>query len=151
MTTVFVDSNIVVYSMDRLSPEKRGSAQAWLRHLGHSDLIVMSPQVLNEAYAVLTLKHRLDPVADGVRSMLVRFERWVTAPLDFDTVLAAWALQDRYGIRIWDALLLASANAAGCAHFLTEDLNDGQAYGVVRAINPFRHLPQDVLGRASRN
>jgi len=108
----------------------------------------MSPQVLNEAYAVLTLKHRLDPVADGVRAMLVRFERWVIAPLDFSTVLAAWALQDRYDVRIWDALLLASANAAGCAHFLTEDLNDGQVYGVVQAINPFRHMPEDVLGRA---
>lgn len=151
MTTVFVDSNVVIYSMDRLSPEKRRDAQAWLRQLGPSDQIVMSPQVLNETYAVLTLKHHLDPVADGVRAVLARFERWVTAPLDFDTVMAAWALQDRYGLRIWDALLLASANAAGCTHFLTEDLNDGQFYGVVQAINPFRHEPQDVLGRASRN
>jgi len=148
MTTVFVDSNVVIYSMDRLNPEKRSDAQAWLRRLGPSDLMVMSPQVLNEAYAVLTLKHRLDPVADGVRALLVRFERWVTAPLDFDTVLAAWALQDRYRVGIWDALLLASANAAGCAHFLTEDLNDGQVYGGVQAINPFRHMPEDVLGRA---
>lgn len=151
MTTVFVDSNVVIYSMDRLSPEKRRGAQAWLRHLGPSDQMVMSPQVLNETYAVLTLKHHLDPVVDGVRAVLARFERWVTAPLDFNTIMAAWALQDRYGLRIWDALLLASANAAGCTHFLTEDLNDGQRYGVVQAINPFRHEPQDVLGRASRN
>eukprot|EP01035_Chromulina_nebulosa_P015315 gene15315-20298_t len=122
MTTVFVDSNVVIYSMDRLNPEKRSDAQAWLRRLGPSDLIVMSPQVLNEAYAVLTLKHRLDPVSDGVRAMLARFERWVTARLDFETALAAWTLQDRYGVRIWDALLLASANAAGCTHFLSEDL-----------------------------
>lgn len=151
MTTVFVDSNVVIYSMDRLSPEKRRGAQAWLSHLGPSDQLVMSPQVLNEAYAVLTLKLRLDPVADGVRAVLARFERWVTAPLAFDTIMAAWVLQDRYGLRIWDALLLASANAAGSTHFLTEDLNDGQIYGVVQAINPFRHEPQDVLGRASRN
>ncbi len=75
----------------------------------------------------------------------------MTAPLDFDTILGAWALQDRYGVRIWDALLLASANAVGSSHFLTEDLNDGQIYGGVQAINPFRHEPQDVLGRASRN
>lgn len=151
MTTVFVNSNVVIYSLDRLSPEKRGGARAWLSRLGPSDQLVMSPQVLNEAYAVLTLKLRLDPVANGVRAVLARFERWVTAPLEFDTVVAAWALQDRYGLRIWDALLLASANAAGCTYFLTEDLNDGQLYGVVQAINPFRHEPQDVLGRASRN
>ncbi len=47
-----------------------------------------------------------------------------------------------------DALLLASANAAGCRHFLTEDLNDGQLYGDVRVVDPFRHAPEDVLGRA---
>ena len=148
MTTVFVDSNVVIYSMDRLSPEKRRAAQAWLRLLGLSDQMVMSPQVLNEAYAVLTLKYGLHPVTDGVRALLARFECWVTAPLDVDTIVAAWALQDRYGLRIWDALHLASANAAGCTHFLTEDLNDGQVYGGVRAINPFRHMPEDVLGRA---
>jgi predicted nucleic acid-binding protein len=151
MTTVFVDSNVVIYSLDRRSPEKRRGAQAWLSQLGPSDLLTMSPQVLNEAYAVLTLKHGLDPVSDGVRATLARFERWVTAPLDFNTILAGWALQDRYGLRIWDALLLASANAVGSTLFLTEDLNDGQIYGGVRAINPFRHEPQDVLGRASRN
>ncbi len=40
------------------------------------------------------------------------------------------------------------ANAAGCGHFLSEDLNDGQVYGSVRVINPFRHAPDDVLGPA---
>ncbi|MDP1632313.1 MAG: PIN domain-containing protein [Caulobacter sp.] len=150
MTTVFVDSNVVIYSLDRRTPEKRRAAQAWLSRLGLSGQMTMSPQVINEAYAVLTLKHRLDPVTDGVRAVLARFDQWVTAPLDFDTVLAAWALQDRYAVRIWDALLLASANAAGCDGFLSEDLNDGQRYGTVQAINPFRHTPEDVLGRASR-
>jgi predicted nucleic acid-binding protein len=71
-----------------------------------------------------------------------------TTPLDMPVVMAAWRLQDRYQIRIWDALLLASANAAGCSHFLSEDLNDGQTYGRVVAVNPFRHTPEDVLGRA---
>jgi predicted nucleic acid-binding protein len=60
-----------------------------------------------------------------------------------------WLIQDRYGLRFWDALLVASANAAKCAYFLSEDLNDGQAYGSVVAIDPFRHAPEDVLGRGA--
>jgi predicted nucleic acid-binding protein len=44
---------------------------------------------------------------------------------------------------------LASANAANCTHFLSEDLNDGQAYGELVAVDPFRHAPEDVLGGAS--
>jgi hypothetical protein len=34
-----------------------------------------------------------------------------------------------------------------CTHFLSEDLNDGQAYGELVAVDPFRHAPEDVLGR----
>ena len=39
---------------------------------------------------------------------------------------------------IWDALILTSAKKAGCAVVYTEDLNDGQKYGSVKAVNPFR-------------
>ena len=37
-----------------------------------------------------------------------------------------------------DSLLLATAEALGCDEFLTEDLNDGQMYGAVKAVNPFK-------------
>jgi predicted nucleic acid-binding protein len=76
---------------------------------------------------------------------------WTKAPLLADTLGEAFSMEDRYGVRFWDALLLASANAAGSAYFLSEDLNDGQLYGAVRAINPFRHTPEDVLGAAARS
>lgn len=70
------------------------------------------------------------------------------SPPTTELIEQAWSLQDRYGVQWWDALLLASANAAGCHLFFSEDLNDGQTYGGVTAINPFRHRPEDVLGRA---
>ena len=148
MRTVFVDSNVVIYSLDRSNPLKHAQAQEWLRRLGRSNRLTMSPQVLNEAYAVLTLKHRLDP--HGVRAALVRLGRWITAPLNLEVMIAGWKLQDRYGVRVWDALLLASANSADCSCFLSEDLNDGRRYGAVEVVNPFRHAPEDVLGRASQ-
>jgi predicted nucleic acid-binding protein len=148
MTSVFVDSNVVIYSLDQDSPAKRLAAQGWLNRLAASETMILSIQVTNEAYSALTLRLGLHPVADGVRTSLDILSRWVTAPLDMNIVRSAWGLQDRFQVRIWDALLLASANAAGCTYFLSEDLNDGQAYGSVRAINPFRHAPEDVLGRA---
>ena len=45
----------------------------------------------------------------------------------------------------WDALLLASAGQAGCSAFLSEDLNDGQVYGEVTVVSPFRHEPEGVM------
>ena len=150
MTSVFVDSNVIVYSLDRTSPNKRATAKAWLKRLTASRATTLSVQVVNEAYAVLTLRRGLDPVSDRVRRSLTPFLRLATAPLDVAVVVSAWRLQDRFQVRTWDALLLASANAAGCSHFLSEDLNDGQVYGGVVVVNPFRHAPEEVLGRALR-
>jgi predicted nucleic acid-binding protein len=65
------------------------------------------------------------------------------------TLSEAFDIEDCFGVRFWDALLLASASAAGCSHFLSEDLNDGQVYGGVTVDNPFRHSPADVLGAAA--
>jgi predicted nucleic acid-binding protein len=110
--------------------------------------MVLSPQVLNETYAVVSRKPAFAAARPGIRGHLTDYMVWATAPLSSGTLTGAWRLQDRHGMGLRDALLLASANAAGCRHFLTEDLNDGQLYGDVRVVDPFRHAPEDVLGRA---
>ena len=47
----------------------------------------------------------------------------------------------RYGISYWDGAIVAAAEAIGAPVLYTEDLNHGQAYGTVTAINPFLDLP----------
>ena len=37
-----------------------------------------------------------------------------------------------------DSLVVAAAEMSGCDEILTEDLNDGQVYGSVKAVNPFK-------------
>jgi predicted nucleic acid-binding protein len=149
MKSVFVDSNVVIYSLNAGDPAKQSVAQAWLSRLARSGDLVLSPQVTNETYSVVTRKLRLHPIGDGVRDSIELLEPGVTAPLDFDVLRLAWQFGDRYQVAFWDALLLASANIAGCSHFLSEDLSDGQAYGAVTVVDPFRHRPEDVLGRAT--
>jgi len=39
-----------------------------------------------------------------------------------------------------DSLLLVAAQENGCDEILTEDLNDGQMYGSVKAVNPFKNF-----------
>ena len=46
--------------------------------------------------------------------------------------------KERYGIQFYDALIVAAAEANGCDEILTEDLNDGQTYCGIRAVNPFK-------------
>jgi predicted nucleic acid-binding protein len=43
----------------------------------------------------------------------------------------------RYGISYWDGAILAAAEALEAPILYTEDLNHGQLYGRVRAVNPF--------------
>jgi predicted nucleic acid-binding protein len=149
-TAVFADSTTLIYPLDREAPGKAKLCEGWLRTLREADGLVLSPQVLNESYWVVRRKPQFAYVRPKVRSYLGEYVPWVSAPLIGTTLQEAFAIEDKFGVRFWDALLLASADAAGCSHFLSEDLNDGQAYGGVTVVNPFRHLPEDVLGAAAR-
>ena len=57
-----------------------------------------------------------------------------------DKFARACDIKERYDLQFYDALLLAAAQANGCAEFWSEDLNDGQMYGSVKAVNPFKGL-----------
>jgi len=149
-TAVFVDSTTLLYPLDDQDQAKKNTCAGWLRTLRQRDRLILSPQVVNETYSVVCRKPAFAAVRPYIRAYLQDYGRWTKAPLSTETTEAAFALEDRYGVRFWDALVLASANAAGCGLFLSEDLNDGQTYGSVKVINPFRHAPEDVLGAATR-
>ena len=146
MATCFIDTTTLLYSLDQEEPEKQITAREWLKTLRDTGQMMMSVQVLNECYWSASRKARFEAGRTQLREFLDGYRYWATAALDHDLLPECWKLQDRYGVQFWDGLLLASANRAGCRWFLSEDLNDGQLYGDVRAINPFRHAPQDVLG-----
>ncbi len=147
---VFVDSTILLYPLDKREPRKKAVAAGWLTTLRQRDRLILSPQVLNEAYWVVSRKAAFAAARPHVRAYLRDHVSWANAPLSTETTQAAFALEDRYGLAFWDALLLASANASGCAFFVSEDLNDQQVYGAVTVVNPFRHAPEDVLGPPTR-
>jgi len=52
----------------------------------------------------------------------------------------AFRLADRYRIHPYDAAILAAAQELGARRVLSQDFNDGQNYGGVTVMNPFRGL-----------
>ena len=50
----------------------------------------------------------------------------------------ALEIKSLYGVQFYASLMLSAAESAGCDEILTEDLNDGQMYGSVKAVNPFK-------------
>jgi len=49
----------------------------------------------------------------------------------------ASAIRERYGFSFWDGLIVASAQAAGCDIFFSEDMQHGLRIGSLEIINPF--------------
>jgi predicted nucleic acid-binding protein len=59
-------------------------------------------------------------------------------PLGLETHELGLVFAERYGLAIYDAMILASAQLADCRKVFTEDLQHGQVIeGRLKIINPF--------------
>lgn len=131
----FLDTNVIVYAAAQDSePSKRERALRLLEH----ESFGLSAQVLQEFYVTMVRKLAtpLEPAAalDWIEQLAV----FPCLPIDSDIVKIAVEVSERYRISFWDGAILAAAEALGAAVLYSEDLSDGQSYGSVRVINPFR-------------
>ena len=134
----FLDTNVLVYVADDAYAEKQLVARRIVQSALTVDGYIISAQVLNEFSSVLLKKlkktnEEVDgflEVIEGIKSVAVKPE-WTRE---------AVRLMRRYDVQFFDSLLLVAAQESGCDEILTEDLNDGQMYGSVKAVNPFKGL-----------
>ena len=101
-----------------------------------NDQYVISSQVLNEF--VNTALNKLKKSDEEVVGHLRQLKTMRVVPVSAEWLERAVEMRSRYDLQFYDSLLLAAAEALGCDKFLTEDLNDGQMYGSVKAVNPFK-------------
>lgn len=142
---VFVDTSVLVYADDDAVPAKLQRCQEWLDRLWRTRAGRLSTQVLNEYYAAATRKIPRPLTQGDARAKVRRMQLWQPWQIDHQTVETAWAVEARFGLHYWDALIVASASHAGCTHLLTEDLQPGQQIGAVTVVNPFQADPADLL------
>jgi predicted nucleic acid-binding protein len=130
--TIFLDSNIVLYSFGS-DDAKKAVAIALLNGCPH-----ISIQVLNECSHVLRRKSQWPPAQIATElETLLRLVRLNENGLG--QVRSAWTLAERYGYSHYDSLIIASALAADCSTLYTEDMQDGQVIaGRLTLTNPFR-------------
>ncbi|MBV8753759.1 MAG: PIN domain-containing protein [Hyphomicrobiales bacterium] len=133
---LFVDTNVLIYSLDPGDPAKRAKAAALIKAGVQRRALVTSPQTLTESYRILTQKRQVMPV-EAAREYLSALAPTCTAPLDPDTIVLAWQIEDRANYSWWDCLMLAAALRAGCRFFASEDLSDGHELVGMRIVNPF--------------
>ncbi len=132
----FVDTNVLLYSVSS-DPTETGKAAIAVELLGSADL-ALSVQVLQEFFVQAT--HPRRPGALSGEDALVLIRTWLRYPVHETTaelVQAAARSARRWQISYWDAAVVEAARALGCTQIITEDLNPGQDFGGIVAVNPF--------------
>jgi len=103
----------------------------------HFDSIVISIQVVNEVYNVLTKKILINKAL--AREIVYKFgEYFKVISIDFSLTQRAIEINMRYNYSFWDSLIIASALVSGCDTLYTEDMHHGQVIeGKLKIVNPF--------------
>lgn len=135
MSKIFLDTNVLVYTLDRHDPAKQQACRAILRQLQGRDRAVISTQVMQEFFVVATRKLGIDPLqAKSILKSLENLEVVTVSPaLVYEAIDCSLLNQ----LSFWDALVVVGAESARCALILSEDLNDGQVIKGVEVRNPF--------------
>ena len=130
----FLDTNVLVYAIDRSDGAKHRIAQEVLAR--RADDLVVSAQVLSELYAVITRKFRDSITPEQAASFVNRISDLPVMAIDADLVRDAIVLSGDAQLSYWDALIVATARLAACDVVLTEDLSHGSMIAGVRIENP---------------
>ena len=131
----FIDTHVLVYAEASDAPYKQRSALDLLQRLYEQGLGVVSTQILQEYCNVALKKLRLP--AQHVRSQLDLYEQFEVVQVTPTIIRAGLDLHQTRSVAFFDAIVLASAHAAGCSVIWTEDMNAGEVVNGVRISNPF--------------
>lgn len=127
----FVDTNVLLY-LASSDHQKADRAEAELGQGGTSCF-----QVLNETANVLRRKMRMSwsdthLFLDMIRALLA------VEPVTVATHETGLVVSERYGLSIYDAMIVSAALMTGCDTLLSEDIQDGLVIdGRLRIVNPF--------------
>lgn len=128
---VFIDTNIVIYSLGPNSAKAALAAPLFAHHP------IISTQVLSET-ANVALKKLAMPLSETSKLLVMLEATCKVEIVTPATMQRALDIAGRYGFSWFDSLIVASALDAGCDTLYTEDLQHGQVIeGRLSVTNPF--------------
>jgi predicted nucleic acid-binding protein len=136
----FLDTNIVFYAATRGLSSHDRPKRALARDIVSEGQFAVSGQVLAEFYNNITKKGPApfshEEAVEYINLLRIR----PCIPVDTDVVVHGATLAKRYDLSYWDGAIIAAAHISGAETLYSEDLNDGQLYGTVTVVNPFKSL-----------
>lgn len=139
----FVDTNILVYAHDSSAGIKHERARALIEMLWNEGGGILSTQVLQDLCINLRRRIARPWLVEETRSLLEDLMSWEIVVNTPASTVEALALETRYQISFWDALILHAAETSGATILYSEDFSDGQTYGTVRVVNPLKDPAAD--------
>ncbi len=131
----FLDTNIIVYAATGHGADEM-KRQRGLDVLEDAEFGT-SGQVLQEFFVTVTRKVKKPLSVLDAAEWIDRIALRPVIPVDAGLVKRAIRISEQYQISHWDAAIIAAAQSLEVPILYTEDLNHGQTYGAVQAINPF--------------
>ena len=131
----FLDTNILIYSVDRADPAKQNTALDLIARHAKDRTGVISTQVLQEFYSAATRKLGIEPLQarQHLRDFRV-FDIIQVTPAIIEEGIDCSILHQ---LSFWDGLILAAAATAKSTELLSEDLSHEQRLQGVTIRNPF--------------
>ena len=126
----FFDTNILVY-VTAPDPARTGAARALLAAGG-----IVSVQVLNEFTSVARSKlgFTWEEVREFIGTICSNNE---VVPVTLETHEKGREVAERFRLNIFDGLIIAAAQLAGCAVLYSEDMHHGLTIDGLSIRNPF--------------
>jgi predicted nucleic acid-binding protein len=134
----FLDSNILLYSLDPANPRKQRIAKMLVDGAVHEARGVISAQVCQEFCNVML--HKLVPpvppgqLGDYLESTIYPLIRVLPSPRLFAEALL---IHQQTQYRFYDSLIVAAALESGVPTLYSEDLQHGRTISKLRILNPF--------------
>ena len=136
MAKTFVDTNVFVYALDEADERKHRIARKEIERVSDAGFAVVSTQILQELYNVVTRKLGHEPLKSKALVQEVAENELVV--VDLVAIERAIDISILNSLSFWDSLLISAASMANCTDMLTEDMQHDSTIAGVRIVNPFR-------------
>ncbi|MDZ4323263.1 MAG: PIN domain-containing protein [Alphaproteobacteria bacterium] len=134
-----LDTNILVYAIDRDSKEKHARAKEVVNQ-AMSLNCVLTIQALGELYTTTTRK-KYATSTEIMYFIEGLMEVFPTVAASSTTLILAINSLKRYSMSFWDAMLWATVKESNCKFILSEDFQHNSSIDGIKIINP---LLEDV-------
>ena len=136
---VFLDTSVLIYAAQGRKAHPHHFEVA--RRIVVEEDYCTSAQVLAEFFDTVINKGDRPLTQEQARTWVTVISKKPCQDIDVPLVKAGMSIAQRYQTSYWDGAIIAAAERLGAKTIYSEDLNHGQTYGSVQAINPFLPSP----------